>query len=85
MTAYRPEQVRVSLERDIANLYDDNAVNVVISVNGSKNYNLGCIPHNLAYVVSALLDKRVHIAAAFGGVIGAASMNYGAVITLQLA
>lgn len=45
LTAYRPEQVRVSLE----------------------------------------LDKGVHIAAAFSGVIGAASMNYGAIISLQLA
>ncbi len=84
LTAYRPEQIRVSLERDKANLYDNNAVNVIISVNGSKAYNLGCIPRNLAYVVSALLDKGVHIAAAFGSVIGAASMNYGAVISLQL-
>ncbi len=84
LTAYLPEQVRVSLERDTANLYDDNAVNVIISVNGSARYNLGCIPRNLAYVISALLDKGVHIAAAFSGIIGAASMNYGAVITLWL-
>ncbi len=87
LTAYRPEQIRVSLERDKANMYDNNAVNVIISVNGSARYNLGCIPRNLAYVVSALLDKGVHIAAAFSGVIGnyAANMNYGAVITLWLA
>ena len=37
--AYRPNQVRVWLERDKANLHDNNAVNVIVSVNGSDNYN----------------------------------------------
>ena len=87
LTAYRPEQVRVSLERNTANLYDNNAVNVVISVNGSARYNLGCIPRNLAYVVSVLLDKDIQLAAAFKEVRGRYMpyMYYGAVITLQLA
>lgn len=86
-TAYRPEHVRVTLERDKANLYDNNAVNVIISVNGSARYNLGCIPRNLAYVVSALLDKDIQLAAAFKEVRGRYMpyMNYGAIITLQLA
>lgn len=86
-TAYRPEHVSITLERDKANLYDNNAVNVLVSVNGSKSYNMGCIPRNLAYVVSALMDKGLTIAASFKGVMGkyAANMNYGAVIGLQLA
>ena len=85
-TVYRPEQVSATLERDKANLYDNNAVNVVISVNGSARYNMGCIPRNLAYVVSALMDKGINLAAAFKGIMGgyAAATNYGAVITLQL-
>lgn len=60
-TACRPEQVNVTLERDKANLYDNNAVNVLVSVNGSKSYNMGCIPRNLAYVVSALLGLQRHL------------------------
>ncbi len=86
-TAYRPEQVSVTLERDKANLYDNNAVNVLVSVNGSDNYNMGCMPRNLAYVVSALMDKGIRLTAAFKEVRGryAQYMNYGAVITLQLA
>ena len=78
--AYRPNQVKVWLERN-------NAVNVIVSVNGSDNYNLGCIPRNLAYVVSALIDKGFYIKAMFKEIRGhyASYMNYGAVITLQLA
>lgn len=87
LTAYRPEQVNVSLERDKANLYDNNTVNVIISVNGSNAYNLGCIPRNLAYIVSAIMDKGIELTAAFKEVRGRYMpyMNYGAVITLQLA
>jgi hypothetical protein len=87
ITAYRPEQVNVMLERDKANLYDNNAVKVIISVNGSKSYDLGCIPRNLAYVVSALMDKGIELTAAFKEVRGRYTpyMNYGAVITLRLA
>lgn len=87
LTAYRPEQICVSLERGGANLYDTNAVNVIISVNGSKTYNLGCIPRNLAYIVSALIDKGIELIAVFKEVRGhyMSYMNYGAVITLKLA
>lgn len=79
--------VKVKLERDTANLYDNHAVNVIVSVNDSDNYNLGCIPRNLAYVVSALMDKGLTIAATFKGIMGdySTATNYGAVITLQLA
>lgn len=85
-TAYRPEQVSVLLERDRADLHDNNAVKVVISVNGSASYNMGYIPRNLAYIVSALLDKGIELTAAFKEVRGhyMPYMNYGAVITLQL-
>ncbi len=85
-TAYRPEQVSVTLERDKANLYDNNAVNVLVSVNGSDNYNMGCMPRNLAFVVSALLDKGIRLTAAFKGIIGgyAADKTYGAIISLNL-
>ncbi|MGN0182136.1 MAG: HIRAN domain-containing protein [Candidatus Ornithomonoglobus sp.] len=46
-------------------LYDNNAVRVDISVKGSEAYNLGYIPRNLAYVVSAILDKGIKLTAAF--------------------
>lgn len=86
-TAYRPEQVSVSLERDKANLYDNNAIKVLVSVNGSASYDMGCIPRNLAYLVSALMDKGIRLIVAFKEVRGHYTpyMNYGAVITLQLA
>lgn len=86
-TKYSPEAVKVTLERDKANLYDNNAVKVVISVNGSASYDLGYIPRNLAYVVSAVLDKGIELTAAFKEVRGRCQryMNYGAVIRLQLA
>ena len=86
-TKYGAAAVRVRLERDTANLYDNHAVKVIISVNGSDSYDLGYIPRNLAYVVSAILDKGIELKAAFKEVRGryAAYMNYGAQITLQLA
>lgn len=87
LTAYRPEQVAVHLERDRANLHDNNAVKVIISVNGSTAYDLSYIPRNLAYVAAAIMDKGIDLTAAFKTVSGnfAPRMNYGAVITLQLA
>lgn len=60
-TKYSPEAVKVTLEREKANLYDNHAVKVWISVNGSKSYNLGYIPRNLAYVVLAILDKGIDL------------------------
>ena len=49
---YSPSDVTVKLVRDSANLYDNHAVRVDISVKGSEMYTIGFIPHNLAYVVS---------------------------------
>lgn len=85
-TVYRPGQVSVTLKRDRANLHDNNAVKVIISVNGSRVYDMGYIPRNLAYIVAALLDKGISLTAAFKGVTGKYEryMNYGALITLQL-
>lgn len=40
LTHYTPNQVRVWLERDKANLHDNNAVAVMISVNNSKSYKI---------------------------------------------
>lgn len=85
-THYKPKQVRVWLERDKANLHDNNAVAVIISVNGSVAYKIGYIPSNLAYVISAIVDKGIKLKTTFKEVIGHYTkyMNYGAVITLQL-
>lgn len=54
LTAYSPEQVKVLLDRDKVNLYDNNAIKVLVSVNDSVSYEMGYIPRNLAYVISAL-------------------------------
>lgn len=53
LTHYTPNQVNVWLERDKANLHDNNAVAVIISVNDSVAYKIGYIPSSLAYVISA--------------------------------
>lgn len=83
---YKPTDVSVQLVRDTANLYDNNAVKVVISVKGSESYNLGFLPKNLAYVVAKMLDKGLQLKASFKEVRGhyADYMNYGAVISIQL-
>ena len=79
-------QVNVWLERDKANLHDNNAVAVMISVNRSVAYKMGYIPSNLAYVISAIVDKGIRLKTTFKEVRGHYTkyMNYGAVITLQL-
>lgn len=81
-THYKPKQVRVWLERDKANLHDNNAIAVMISVNRSVAYKIGYIPRNLAYVISAGISLKT----VFKEVRGHYTrfMNYGAVITLQL-
>ncbi len=86
-TRYTPNDISVKLVRDKANLYDNNAVKVFVSVKGSMAYNLGYIPRNLAYVVSSIMDKGIELKAAFKEVRGryADYMNYGAVISLQIA
>lgn len=86
-TRYNPEDVTVKLVRERANLYDNNAVKVFVSVKGSMAYDLGYIPRNLAYVVSSIMDKGMELKAAFKEVRGryADYMNYGAVISLQIA
>lgn len=86
-TLYRSEQIKITLERDRANLFDNNAVKVLVSINGSDSYEIGFIPRNLAYVVSALMDKGMQLTAAFKEVRGryTSYMNYGMVITLNLA
>lgn len=86
-TLYRSEQVKITLERDRANLFDNNAVKVLVSINGSDSYEIGFIPRNLAYVVSALMDKGIQLTAAFKEVRGryTSYMNYGMVITLNVA
>ena len=86
-TKYSPSDVAVKLVRDTANLYDNHAVRVDIRVKGSEAYTMGFIPRNLAYAALAILDKGIELTAAFKEVRGhyAPYMNYGAVITLQLA
>ena len=86
LTHYTPNQVRVWLERDKANLHDNNAVAVMISVNSSVAYKMGYISKNLAYVISAISDKGIKLKTIFKEVRGHYTrfMNYGAVITLQL-
>ena len=84
---YNANDVTVWLERDKMNLYDVNAINVMISVKGSKAYNLGCIPKNLAYVLSYMLDKGIELKTSFMGVTGHFDnyTNYGAVLALEIA
>ena len=86
LTHYTLNQVRVWLERDKANLHDNNAVAVMISVNSSVAYPLGSMPQHLAYAPSAIADKGIKLKTAFKEVRWHYTrfMNYGAVITLQL-
>lgn len=58
LTHYTLNQVRVWLERDKANLHDNNAVAVMISVNSSVAYKMGYIPKNLAYATSSNSRQR---------------------------
>ena len=58
---YSPADVAVKLVRDSANLYDNHAVRVDISVKGSEMYTMGFIPRDLAYVVQVLSTKELSL------------------------
>ena len=83
---YNAADVNVTLEREVTNAYDQNAVKVNVHVGSGASYHLGYIPKDLAAVVAPILDKGIELIARFksvtGGIIG--KMNYGALITVEL-
>ena len=59
--AYRPNQVKVWLERDKANLHDNNAVNVIVSGEGSGKYKFRFFPPKLCFLGLGLFGKSLFI------------------------
>ena len=79
LTRYAPESVRISLRRDKGNEYDNNAVAVMASVNGSNAYQMGYLPRGLAMYIAPLMDAGKAVAATFKQVTGKYQSwhNYG--------
>ena len=63
LTQYSPEEVSFTLEREPDNRYDQNAVAVMVTVNGSKPYRIGYVPAVSAPVVSAMLGNGTGVKA----------------------
>lgn len=64
-------EVKTTLEREHNNKYDNAAIRIMVSVNGSAKYHLGYIPADLAAVLAPLMDKvgelKAHIYNIVGG------------------
>ena len=56
LTHYRPENIRISLDRDNATAYDRNAIAVIATVKGKGSYTMGYLPKALAAFIAPLMD-----------------------------
>ena len=81
-----PKDISVELIREQDNQYDDNAVGVHVAANGSRFYQLGYLPREVAELVSSIMDKGVKLAATFRAVTGGTAdyINYGALVEIAL-
>jgi hypothetical protein len=82
---YQPDEIKFTLIAEPENPYDKNAVAVMTSVKGSKDYKIGYIPSITAPVVSAILNKGVSIKTTLKSIIGgyAEYANLGLIINIS--
>ena len=85
LTKYNVQDVNVELTRESDNKYDVNAVGVQVSVKGSKAYQIGFLPRELAQYMAKLMDNGIKLTAAFKGVTGGTEIyhNYGVLIEIK--
>ena len=83
---YDTRDITAELIREPGNEYDDNAVGVHVSVKGSKTYQIGFLPKDIAKYISNLIDSGITLTATFTGVTGGTERyhNYGALIEVSI-
>ena len=70
LTQYDASRINVSLERELNNAYDSNAITVIVSVENKGSYTIGYIPAILAKIISPLMDAGKAVTATFKEVRG---------------
>jgi len=83
---YEPQDIVVELIREPDNAHDENAVGIHVSAKGSKTYQIGFLPRDLAQYIAKLIDKGIKLTATFKGVTGGTEYfhNFGALIELKI-
>ena len=83
---YKPDEIKIELERDAGNAYDTKAIKIQVSVNGGAEYHIGYLPKRLAGMLAPLIDKGIEISASFKTVTGGdeGRETYGALINIGL-
>lgn len=79
LTHYTPDSIKVTLQRDYNNEHDNNAVAVMVSVNGSASYQVGYLPKGLAIYIAPLMDAGKAVKSVFKAIKGGYTSwaNYG--------
>lgn len=86
LARYNPQIVSVELTREANNQYDNNAVGVHVSVNGSDSCQIGYLPREIAEGIAKLIDNGIKLITSFKGITGGyeGKENYGALIEIQI-
>ena len=77
LDSLQKDKIQVSLFRDKANPFDENAVAVIADVIGQGSYRVGYLPHQSAEVVANLMDQGVQFVSWLQGIVGGYGQNYG--------
>ena len=67
---YQPEEVKFILVAEPDNQFDKNAVAVMVSASGSKEFKIGYIPAVTAPIVAAILNRGINIKTSLKDIIG---------------
>ena len=84
---FRPEELRVTLEREPNNQYDKNAIQVVVHITPLQRKTvIGYIPKGLSRELSKVLEKEIKVNAKFLQIIGGYSYKetLGALLNITI-
>ena len=86
LTQYEAEQITISLEREPENVFDSNAVAVVVTVESKGSMTIGYLDRRLAAMVAPLLDAGKAVGAAFKEIRGKYHNyhNYGLAVSVSI-
>ena len=70
LTKYSPDTVKVTLIREKQNIFDNNAIAVMVSVNNSQAYKIGYITAAVAKLLSGVIDNITTIKASLQAITG---------------
>ena len=84
---FKPEDLTVTLERELGNRFDQNAIRIIIHILPiSRKTVIGYIPKGLARELSRVLDMGIQVKASLMQIIGGYSYkeSYGALINIAV-